>query len=828
MLETHILRITTLLVCAVSAVIASVPDGTAAADALRAKGDLEGARKLYESILTSAVDNSKQAGILESLGETELAMGKYADAIRHGIECARLFRAAGLPDQEISCLTIAGRANVFAGQYPTAAALFEKAAELARSRSIASGEVAALNNLGNIEYFLSRYSDANIRYNEALSVLASNTSKSWYSRSHQVTLVNLATLYQRLGQYERALKIYRDLERNTGTLRSSERGQMLSNVGVLYRRLGDPYKAIQQYETAQELFEKDQNRDGEIGVIKNTGIALANDLNAMDRALPSFQHALRLAGESGNKREIVQAHLYLGETLRRLGHSTEASQHSNEALRLATVIGATEETWKAAFSLGKIEEDAGRNTVALDRYRQAISIVESMRTGISSIGLKSAFLGDKRDVFDAAIRVLLREAVPDAGVIFRYMEQGRARTLKDRLSAASPALTIADVQGRLSRDTAMLEYWMSSGHAALIWITASASGVTTLASLEDEKIDMLVEQLRSGKSGWAALSREIGAVLLSQVPASMSRLIIVPDGKLQSIPFEALGTSRANKLLIDDYTVNYLPSASMVGSTREGRGWNWRWGRTLVAFADPVSAGGDGTSLFGETLQPLPGTRDEVRQIASTIGGAAELHTGPNDLKKYADSDHLRGARIVHFATHGIADSEDPDRSRLAFSPPTARGTFDYLFAREIYDLNLSSVRMIVLAACDTETGQSVAGEGVAALSRAFLSAGAQSTISTLWRIGDRSSAELMRRFYLRLSKGETVAAALRRAKLDLKNSATPLAHPRYWAPYVLNGDAGTQAPRTIPDATTTALALIAGAAATVEAYRRICRRSER
>jgi CHAT domain-containing protein len=123
----------------------------------------------------------------------------------------------------------------------------------------------------------------------------------------------------------------------------------------------------------------------------------------------------------------------------------------------------------------------------------------------------------------------------------------------------------------------------------------------------------------------------------------------------------------------------------------------------------------------------------------------------------------------------------------------------DFLFAGEIYDLDLAGVGLVTLAACDTEAGRTISGEGVAALSRAFLSAGAHTTISTLWRVGDQSSAELMRRFYGRMARGEPAAEALRAAKRDFLRSNAAVAHPRYWAAFVLNGEPGTSLPRPVP-----------------------------
>ena len=111
---------------------------------------------------------------------------------------------------------------------------------------------------------------------------------------------------------------------------------MLSNIGTLYRRLGDPYKAMKQYQSAEALYRTDHNRDGEIGVMKNTGIALAMDLHEYAAATAAFGKALAMAEESGNVREAVQARLYLGETFRLSKRLRDAQASLERAVQDAT------------------------------------------------------------------------------------------------------------------------------------------------------------------------------------------------------------------------------------------------------------------------------------------------------------------------------------------------------------------------------------------------------------------------------------------------------------------------------------------------------------
>src|SRR5262249_46827909 len=139
-----------------------------------------------------------------------------------------------------------------------------------------------------------------------------------------------------------------------------------------------------------------------------------------------------------------------------------------------------------------------------------------------------------------------------------------------------------------------------------------------------------------------------------------------------------------------------------------------------------------------------------------------------------------------------LVDTENPDRSRILFAS-------DYLFQREVYDLDLKGVDLVTVSACDTARGRTIRREGVPAFSRAFLAAGAASTVTSLWRVADESTAAFMKQFYYFLARGQSRAGALRSAKLELLHSNSALAHPRYWAAFILTGDGATGIPLAIP-----------------------------
>jgi len=187
-----------------------------------------------------------------------------------------------------------------------------------------------------------------------------------------------------------------------------------------------------------------------------------------------------------------------------------------------------------------------------------------------------------------------------------------------------------------------------------------------------------------------------------------------------------------------------------------------------------------------------------VEGIAAQVAGRSVLHLGVDDRKAYLIERKTRPP-LLHVATHALADTTALEQSRILFSPVRpGSGDADYLFLNESYDLPLSDVELAVLSACDTERGALVRGEGVQSFSRAFLASGARTTVTTLWRVSDQATADLMRVFYYHLQLGLARDEALRRAKLRLIRSDTALADPHYWAAFVMTGDALRPIPRAV------------------------------
>ena len=760
--------------------------------AMEKQGKLKEARNLYHSAaeeFRSAGDQHSLAAALSAAGYVSVSLGDYREAIKEAEEAVKLRQELHENAKLGTDLNTIGLAYQYQGNYAAALEHYQEALKSDQIQRDSGGQVTRLNNIGNIYYYYqSRYMQALASYQEALNIVNKNSGESWNSWGRKLTTGNIATLYQRLGLEERALELYQQNAGMPESMQPSEYAQLLLNEGVLYRHMGDPVKALEIYERSQALFRTSQHSDGEIGALRNIGIVKAMDLGDLEGALTSFNSALELAQASSNSRGVVQANLYLGEVLRRLGRFEDAHSHLEMAYDCARREGLVEEQWKALYALGRTAEQAGDSRSALDDYRKAISIIESLRAGLR-IPLRYDFLADKRDVYDSLIELQLQQPTPSAEEIFQWMERSRARTLLDRMAARTPLSesNLELIHSRLSADTVLVEFWVGNQSGLAVWITKNGIGMIRYGSVDALRLTAgnLLRAVQSSVNEWKDISRKLGAILLTGIPLQR-HLILVPDGPL-SIPFEVLEDPRTKKLVIETCDISYLPSARLLTLPKKfGRRWLFPWNTELIAIGDPPVLAND---AFAETevWQPLPAAADEMRSIASIIPGKAKIHQGDDARKSYLVGRRIEGVPLLHLSTHALVDSEVPERSRilLASDSPTSA---DYLFQEEVSNLELTNVGLVTLSACDTARGKMVRGEGIQAFSQSFLGAGASATITSMWRVADAPTASFMKQLYYSLGRGTSKAEALQAAKLRFLNSNSDLSSPRYWAAFILYG----------------------------------------
>ncbi len=315
-----------------------------------------------------------------------------------------------------------------------------------------------------------------------------------------------------------------------------------------------------------------------------------------------------------------------------------------------------------------------------------------------------------------------------------------------------------------------------------------------------------------GKSiaNYGTSAYQLYETLIAPIKAKLpkdEKLIIIPDGILGYVPFEALLTQKpprpdaisAYKYLIQDHQISYCYSATLLKEMRNKKHRQEPTQKLLamapffLGNADTLLSQVDSTEFIAgislrDTLTALPNSGEEVARIHKILKGQA-LYGKAATLAQFQKL--AAQARILHLSTHGEADDRLGDYAYLAFGMPNADGTFEKLYARDLYNLSLNA-DLVVLSACETGIGKLQRGEGIVSLARAFAYAGAKSIVTTLWKVSDEQSKNLMSSFYKYLSKGKEKDEALRLAKLDFlkaNEKRTELLHPFFWASFIGIGD---------------------------------------
>jgi len=266
---------------------------------------------------------------------------------------------------------------------------------------------------------------------------------------------------------------------------------------------------------------------------------------------------------------------------------------------------------------------------------------------------------------------------------------------------------------------------------------------------------------------------ELYALLLKNLEPEIGdakNLVIIPDGVLWELPFQALVFSE-QKYLIEKYAVSYSPSLGVLNRLQYPSSSGEQ--EQFLAFANSLPSA------------PLPETEKEVALIAG-------LH-GKTDVYKRRAATEARfkatASRFkqIHLAVHGKINSLDPFDSALLLAPTA--GDDGRLTVSEILEMNFSA-NLVVLSSCDTSNGQVIGGEGLLSLAWAFLASGANNVIAAQWAVEEKATADLMSNFYRALNKNpKSPATALREAQLTEVRLPAPYNHPFYWSAFVLIGN---------------------------------------
>lgn len=391
-----------------------------------------------------------------------------------------------------------------------------------------------------------------------------------------------------------------------------------------------------------------------------------------------------------------------------------------------------------------------------------------------------------------------------------------------RGSGAGEVASLDDIQRTLAEDQALLTYqsWTNvHGQRDGLWVLAVTRDSVHPARLElpegiDEMLDIFsaLADLRndSERPGSVRLYQVLVEASLSQLPNTVRSLVVVPDGPLHRLPFEALRQSADAPTLGERFRVSVVPSATLWLRWRKMGQVSQR--ASVLAVASSAVAGGTAgfSQRSDQLLRPLEFAREEATQAVRSFGGSSRLLFGADASEAGLKAADLRQFGVIHFAAHALVDGDHPERSGVVLSPGSSAED-GLLQARDVVELDLRD-RVVVLASCRGSAGRALRGEGVMSLARSFFQAGARTVVASAWPLRDDESALLFAEFYRRLADGVSVEQALADARRQRIHAGAPTAA---WAGLTVLGD-GSAVPGRAGRQLFASAFFVAGAAALV------------
>ncbi|HEY6333147.1 MAG TPA: CHAT domain-containing protein [Blastocatellia bacterium] len=570
-----------------------------------------------------------------------------------------------------------------------------------------------------------------------------------------------------------------------------------------------------------------------------------NQLGDYRQAVQTASRAALIAEEIGNSENLSGALVTQGRAYRALGRLTEARDALARAITINEQIrgmaaGSDQDRQRFmeartvpyyAMAALAIDENKPSDALGFAERSKARVLVDIMESGRPSV--TKAMTPEERDrerEINSRLGSLNAQIVKER--LSKEPDQERLGDLNSRvgkvrlereafqaeLYSAHPDLraqragfvpiTLGECGGLIGdQKTALLEFVVSLDSAYLFVITKKDSA-QVLPDLKAYKIDINPEdltdlcnkfrgQLSQKGLGFHDLAVKLYALLLGPAAAELhdrTNLVIVPDGPLWGLPFQALQPNQ-DRYLIEDHAISYAPSLTALREmTKRARSAEQAGApTTLLALGNP-SLGAETSSEIKEMfmdadLAPLPQAEKQVLELGKLYGPAqSKIYTGAEATEGRLKAE-APTARILHIAAHGIVNNASPLYSQLVLSRGEGSQEDGLLEAWEIMNMDLKA-DLVVLAACDTAGGRYGAGEGMIGLSWAFFVAGCPTTVVSQWSAEAESTSQLMVEFHRNLLSGLTKAEALRRAELKLLKGDIRYRRPYYWAPFVVIGTA--------------------------------------
>ncbi len=827
------------------------------------KGDYARALDHYDKAASiwSAAQGEQHPSVARSYNNMGVIYGKQGDytrALDHFNKAASIWIAAqGEQHPEVARnyqnMGVIYRNN---NDHEQALTYYQKALAI---RQATGGEqhpqVAQLyNNIGTVYLEQGAYQEALAYYQKSLTLKQATLGPQHPNVVE--TYGNIGDVYHRQGDYQQALAFYN----KALPIAQAAFGPQHPDVAGTYNRIGAAFRDSGQYEAALEVYRQafsanrlegatsDSVLNPPLEGVLDDDVLLeslrqqAQTLTAryaapphrradLEAALATYRHAARLLDQMRSSYKAEGSKLYWAE---------KATDLYDQAVQTALTL--YHETGEPAFKeTAFLFAEKSKAGILLE----ALSDAEAK----AFAGIPDTLLQQERALrIDLAYyeqsltRERLKEEKADSARVARWQDkmfdlQQAYQRLAEHLETDYPdyynlkyqvkTATIETLDQQLDAETALVEYFIGADSIFIFTLAQGAFDVTTAA--RDSLLEEHVTQLRQGiieqnYDRYTTHAHRLYQVLLEPVAAITEgrRLIVVPDGILNYLPFETLLTKlpddeeeslkdyRALAYLIDQHALSYAYSATLLLDLLDKQ--RPRTPRDFVAFA-PVFAEGLPTGTRGAALAEanqasdstrglaagaLPASRTEVTGILEhfrgtygffekTFGNRARVYLDQQANEANLKAPDLAAYRYVHLATHGFVNEAAPALSGIVLARDPGSPEDGILHLGEVYTLQLNA-ELVVLSACESGLGQIARGEGMIGLTRGFLYAGAANVLVSLWQADDTQTADLMMRFYEEMLQQTGKPEALRTAKRALIQQNPRYARPYYWAPFVLIG----------------------------------------
>ena len=765
-----------------------------------------GVQHLEEALVTySAVGSrSGECVILNSIGSVHRRLGNIEKAIAFHNRVLAIARANKLLDAESASLGNLGTDYFESGDRQKALDFFEQALKLSRASGVRVYEGDMLKRIGDSAYLLGDHQKALDFFNQALALYRS----IWERRREARALHSLAQVNTALGNFEEArqqieksLEIQESLRANIisqelrETIFTSAQSSFALYIDLLMRlhkknpTAGHEAAALQASERARargllDLFSESQ-ADIRQGVPEN--------LLERERSLQQQINAKAAARTRllSNKPTPVQAAFFDKEIAELSARYREVQvQIRQSSPRYAAL------TQPQPLSANEIQQQLDDRTVLLEF---ALGSEQSWLWAVTRSSINSYQLPSNSQIEPSARKVyeLLTARQPKKG---ETENQYQTR--------------IAEAELGFQAESAALSQTLFGQVAAKLQQEWKGKRLAIIASGALEYIPFSALPVPEAKEQQSVAKKENSRSSSSQLPPPLiaqHEIVNLPSASaLAAMRSDTAGRKRADKnvaILADP--VFEATDARVMNSVRKSAtnhpAGNFRTGnegQTSLSENAPQASSAFNPALMQSVksftridqrggFSRLPFSREEAEAIASLVPKTSSLKaTDFQATRTIATNRELSRYRIVHFATHGLLNSEHPELSGLVLSlvDETGKAQDGFLRMNEIYNLELPA-DLVVLSACQTALGKQIKGEGLVGLTRGFMYAGAQRVVASLWQVDDLATAELMKSFYRgMLKEGLRPAAALRGAQLEMQGQKR-WSSPFFWAAFTLQGE---------------------------------------